>query len=121
LNKKIPPEIRRDFLLHKLLLVDHKFEFKAEFCRGGFTKNHSVHENSEIIHNGTVTGIYRKLELDKSSVFVDFKFRFGNGIVYFYPIALIHDVFALISISIAIVRYNFKKEQPKEVQTHDIK
>ena len=45
----------------------------------------------------------------------------GNGIVYFYPIALIHDVFALISISIAIVRYNFKKEQPKEVQTQDIK
>ncbi len=31
----------------------------------------------------------------------------GNGIVYFYPIAIIHDVFATISISIAIVRYNF--------------
>ena len=31
----------------------------------------------------------------------------GNGIVYFYPIALIHDVFAGVSIIIAIVRYNF--------------
>lgn len=31
----------------------------------------------------------------------------GNGIVYFYPIALAHDVFAAVSISIAIVRYNF--------------
>ena len=38
----------------------------------------------------------------------------GNGIVYFYPIALAHDIFAAISISIAIVRYNFKGEKPKE-------
>ncbi len=30
----------------------------------------------------------------------------GNGIVYFYPIALIHDSFAAISIIIAIIRYN---------------
>ena len=32
-----------------------------------------------------------------------------NGIVYGYIIALIHDVFAFVSILIAIVRYNFKK------------
>ena len=40
-----------------------------------------------------------------------------NGIVYFYWIALIHDVFALISIIIAIVRYNIlgnKKEMAKD-------
>lgn len=39
----------------------------------------------------------------------------GNGIVYFYPIALIHDVFASVSIIIAIVRYNFikKEKNPK--------
>ncbi|MBR2498092.1 MAG: YgjV family protein [Clostridia bacterium] len=41
-------------------------------------------------------------------------FWVGNGIVYFYPIALIHDVFGVISISIAIIRYNFKGEQPKQ-------
>lgn len=44
----------------------------------------------------------------------------GNGIVYFYPIALIHDIFALISIIIAIVRFNIlgkeKKEQKSEQQ-----
>lgn len=39
----------------------------------------------------------------------------GNGIVYFYPIALIHDVFAAISIIIAIVRFNIlKKDQPRQ-------
>ncbi len=39
----------------------------------------------------------------------------GNGIVYFYPIALIHDIFAAVSISIAIVRYNILgKDKPKE-------
>ena len=41
----------------------------------------------------------------------------GNGIVYFYPIALIHDVFAAVSISIAIVRYNFKGEKEKELDS----
>ena len=36
----------------------------------------------------------------------------GNGIVYFYPIALVHDIFAAISIIIAIVRFNIlKKDQ----------
>lgn len=40
----------------------------------------------------------------------------GNGIVYFYPIALIHDVFAAVSITIAIIRYNFKGEKPKKQQ-----
>ena len=39
----------------------------------------------------------------------------GNGIVYFYPIALAHDIFAAISITIAIIRYNFKKEESKKV------
>ena len=39
----------------------------------------------------------------------------GNGIVYFYPIALIHDIFAAVSIIIAIIRYNFikKEKNPK--------
>ena len=37
----------------------------------------------------------------------------GNGIVYFYPIALIHDCFAAVSISIAIVRYNILGKAPK--------
>ncbi len=40
-----------------------------------------------------------------------------NGIVYLYWIALIHDIFALISIIIAIVRYNIlgsKTEKTKE-------
>ncbi len=45
----------------------------------------------------------------------------GNGIVYFYPIALIHDVFAAISISIAIVRYNFKGEKPEQKQVENSK
>ena len=44
-------------------------------------------------------------------------FWIGNGIVYFYPIALIHDVFAAVSISIAIVRYNFKGEKEKELDS----
>lgn len=38
----------------------------------------------------------------------------GNGIIYFYPIALIHDTVAAISISIAIVKYNILGKQPKE-------
>ncbi|MBE7083936.1 MAG: YgjV family protein [Clostridiales bacterium] len=37
-----------------------------------------------------------------------------NGIVYFYWIALIHDVFALISIIIAIIRYNILGKKKKE-------
>ena len=37
-----------------------------------------------------------------------------NGIVYFYWIALIHDVFALISVLIAIVRYNILGRDKKE-------
>ncbi len=36
-----------------------------------------------------------------------------NGIVYFYWIALIHDIFALISILIAIVRYNILGQKKK--------
>ena len=43
----------------------------------------------------------------------------GNGIVYFYPIALAHDIFAVISITIAIIRYNFKKEEPKKVLANE--
>ncbi len=43
----------------------------------------------------------------------------GNGIVYFYPIALAHDIFAVISITIAIIRYNFKKEKPKKVLANE--
>ena len=35
-------------MLNKLLFVYHKFKFKAKFFRGGFTKDHSVHKNSEI-------------------------------------------------------------------------
>ena len=38
----------------------------------------------------------------------------GNGIVYFYPIALIHDTVAAISIIIAIIKYNILGKQPKE-------
>lgn len=38
-----------------------------------------------------------------------------NGIVYGYVIALIHDVFAFVSILIAIIRYNFKKEDKNNV------
>ena len=38
-----------------------------------------------------------------------------NGIAYWYLIALIHDVFALTSILVAIIRYNFKKEDKKNV------
>lgn len=38
-----------------------------------------------------------------------------NGIAYWYPIALIHDVFALTSILVAIIRYNFKKEDKNNV------
>ncbi len=37
-----------------------------------------------------------------------------NGIVYGYIIALIHDIFAFVSILIAIIRYNFKKTTPSE-------
>lgn len=40
-----------------------------------------------------------------------------NGIVYFYWIALIHDVFALISIIIAIVRYNILGQKKKALDT----
>lgn len=50
----------------------------------------------------------------------------GNGIAYFYPVALIHDAFAAISITIAIVRYNIlgkkaKKEKvvPEETLQND--
>ncbi len=42
----------------------------------------------------------------------------GNGIVYFYPIALIHDVFAAISISIAIVKYNILGKEPKQKENN---
>ncbi len=39
----------------------------------------------------------------------------GNGIAYGYVIALIHDIFASVSIIIAIIRYNFikKEKNPK--------
>ena len=44
----------------------------------------------------------------------------GNGIVYFYPIALIHDIFAAISITIAIIRFNIlKKDQPTQKTVED--
>jgi hypothetical protein len=43
----------------------------------------------------------------------------GNGIVYFYPIALIHDVFSTVSIIIAIVRYNFNDKSKKGTATVD--
>ncbi len=44
----------------------------------------------------------------------------GNGIVYFYPIALIHDVFAAISITIAIIRYNILgKDKIKKVEAEE--
>ena len=43
-----------------------------------------------------------------------------NGIVYGYVIALIHDIFAFVSILIAIIRYNFKKTAPsKEVSNNE--
>ena len=34
-----------------------------------------------------------------------------NGFIYFYWIAVLHDAFAWVSIVIAIIRYNFKKEK----------
>lgn len=37
-----------------------------------------------------------------------------NGIVYFYPIALIHDTFAAISIIIAIIRFGIKERKEKK-------
>ncbi len=43
----------------------------------------------------------------------------GNGIAYFYPIALIHDSFAAISIFIAIIRYNILKKNNKQQKTED--
>lgn len=52
--------------------------------------------------------VYRYLFLAMSLLWV------GNGIVYFYPIALIHDCFATVSITIAIVRYNFLGKEPRK-------
>lgn len=43
-----------------------------------------------------------------------------NGIVYFYWIALIHDVFALISIIIAIIRYNILGNKKAKEQNQEI-
>lgn len=40
----------------------------------------------------------------------------GNGIVYFYPIALIHDSFAAVSITIAIIRYNILGKDKPEIK-----
>ena len=42
-----------------------------------------------------------------------------NGIVYGYVIALIHDIFAFVSILIAIIRYNFKKVDDKKAEIDD--
>ena len=45
-----------------------------------------------------------------------------NGIVYGYVIALIHDIFAFVSILIAIIRYNFKNTaSSKEISNSEIK
>ena len=38
----------------------------------------------------------------------------GNGIAYFYPVALIHDVFATVSIIVAIVRFNLLGKKTKK-------
>ncbi len=49
----------------------------------------------------------------------------GNGIARGYVIALIHDIFAAVSISIAIIRYNIlgkdKKSKQEQVQTEEQK